>query len=89
LQEYVIKHFTDEQLLHKSVGYTKASTHAGYHDAFIRTLKDLIAKVNREGTTLAVTINVSQIVTTWLTDHILVHDMEFSRFYRNKKQEER
>ncbi|MDR0958262.1 MAG: hemerythrin, partial [Clostridiales bacterium] len=38
LQEYVIKHFTDEQLLHKSVGYTKASTHAGYHDAFIRTL---------------------------------------------------
>ncbi|GHV34293.1 hemerythrin [Synergistales bacterium] len=82
LASYVAKHFSDEQKLHLSVNYPKAPTHRGYHDEYIKTFKTFKEGYEKEGPTLANKIAANKIIVGWLRDHIMVHDKEFTRYYR-------
>ncbi|HHT16866.1 MAG TPA: bacteriohemerythrin [Papillibacter sp.] len=85
LEEYVRIHFNDEQALHQKSKYPKAAAHKSYHDAYVDIIKKLKERLKSDGDTLLVKMEVNKTVFGWLKDHILVHDKEFSRYYRSQK----
>ena len=82
LGQYIIKHFTDEQMLHLKSKYPKAAIHRGYHDNFIAVFKQLKEKYEKEGQSLMTVLEINKTVMNWLKEHILIHDMEFTRYYK-------
>lgn len=86
LGDYIVKHFTDEQKIHRDSGYPKAITHQFYHDNYVRVFNQLKQKVAREGNTLTVNLEINKTVVGWLKNHILVHDREFSQYYNSLKR---
>ncbi|GHU51072.1 hemerythrin [Clostridia bacterium] len=83
LSDYVDKHFADEQKLHASSGYPKAAVHRTYHENFVRTLRENVAKYNANPNIPAI-LAINTMASNWLTEHIMVHDMEFSRYYKSR-----
>ena len=81
---YITKHFTDEQKLHASVDYPKATVHRGYHDKYVESFKKFQEKYKEEGATLKNKMAANTIVVGWLKDHIMVHDKEFTKYYKEK-----
>lgn len=82
LEKYIIKHFSDEQKLHTSSNYPKARVHRGYHDTYIESFKKLKSTYINNPSNPATMIAITNGVVNWLNKHILVHDMEFSRYYK-------
>lgn len=78
LDEYIVKHFTDEQNIHARSNYPKAAPHREYHNSFIASFRALKSKYEKEGATLANNLAVNKTVIGWLTNHILVQDKEFA-----------
>ncbi|GHU75271.1 hemerythrin [Clostridia bacterium] len=83
LSDYVDKHFADEQKLHASSVYPKAAVHRTYHENFVRTLRENVAKYNANPNIPAI-LAINKMASNWLTEHIMVHDMEFSRYYKSR-----
>lgn len=83
LEKYIARHFSDEQSMHASSKYPKASEHKGYHDKYIVVFRQLKEKYLKEGPTPANNIAVNKNVIGWLKDHILVHDKEFAEYYKS------
>ncbi|MDR3091618.1 MAG: hemerythrin domain-containing protein [Clostridiales bacterium] len=90
MSDYVVKHFTDEQAIHAGSAYPKAGIHKGYHEAFIKALDDKIKEYrSAEGNRLTeakTAMQINSLVVNWLTQHILVHDMEFAKYYKEKNK---
>ncbi|GHS85096.1 hemerythrin [Synergistales bacterium] len=84
LASYIVKHFTDEQSLHQSVSYPKATAHRGYHNEYVKTFKKFQEQYEKEGPTLSNKMAANKIVVGWLKDHIMVHDKEFTKYYKEK-----
>ena len=88
LGNYVVKHFTDEQMIHIKAQYPKALPHRGLHDKFVARFKELEKKFNDSGDNLkfGVVLEINRAVVGWLKDHIMVHDMEFTAYCREWKR---
>ncbi|MDR1535605.1 MAG: hemerythrin family protein [Planctomycetota bacterium] len=84
LGNYVVKHFTDEQVLHAASKYPKADLHKGYHTKFISTFNDLKKEFDTSGQSLPTMLKINNTVVNWLKDHIMVHDKEFATYYKNR-----
>lgn len=90
LKGYVVKHFSDEEIMHRVSSYPKAESHKRLHLAFIKTFQQLYDEYNKAtGSKLLVTMNLNKVVIGWLKDHIMVHDKEFATFYLAKRQPQR
>ncbi|NLM83947.1 MAG: hemerythrin family protein [Clostridiales bacterium] len=85
LEEYVHVHFRDEEALQARSKYPKAAEHKGYHAAYVDIIRKLKERLQNEGDTLLLKLEVNKQVFGWLRDHILVHDKEFARYYRSLK----
>lgn len=83
LEKYIVKHFGDEQRMHRQANYPKAAAHKGYHDAYVISFKKLKDKYVKEGPSVTNTIAVNKNVIGWLREHILIHDKEFAAFYKS------
>jgi hemerythrin len=85
LKGYVVKHFTDEEIMHRINNYPKAEAHKKLHQAFIKVFQGLFDEYNKsQGSKLLATMNINKAVITWLKDHIMVHDKEFAAYYQTK-----
>ncbi|MDL2263453.1 hemerythrin family protein [Synergistaceae bacterium OttesenSCG-928-I11] len=80
LDNYIVKHFTDEQRLHKEKKYPKAVEHKKYHDNYIVVFRKLKEKYIAEGPTLSNNMALNKTVLGWLKEHILVHDRAFAAY---------
>lgn len=78
IDEYIVKHFTDEQNIHTRSNFPKAAPHREFHNKFIADFRALKSKYEKEGATLANNIAVNKIVIGRMQNHILVQDKEFA-----------
>ncbi|MDR3231937.1 MAG: bacteriohemerythrin [Synergistaceae bacterium] len=85
LGKYIVKHFTDEQKMHTTSKYPRATEHKNYHDAYVTLFNGLKNKYTKEGPTLTNKMAINKSVVGWLKDHILVHDKEFATYYSQSK----
>lgn len=83
LKDYVVQHFTHEQLLQKKTSYPKADEHKETHKKFIQTFIDLDEEYRTQGDNPETRQKVMAAVEQWLRDHIMGQDKEFARYYRN------
>jgi len=84
LSDYIKIHFRDEEKLHADSKYPKAIIHKGYHSGYIRAFTTMKNKLEQEGENLQNKMAVTKNVMDWLKNHILVHDLEFARYYKQK-----
>ena len=83
LEEYTLKHFSDEQLFHQKSKYPKTEQHKKMHDEFVAVFKKLKEEYDNNGNDLPTLLKINKTVSEWLTSHIMVHDKEFAAYYKS------
>lgn len=81
LVEYAMNHFIAEEELFRRYGYPEAPAHKGEHDCFSRQATELLMR-HEEGND--VTLNALEFLKEWLKHHILVVDMAYAPFLRER-----
>ena len=85
LGEYIIKHFRDEEALHKQAGFPKAEYHKTQHKIFIDEFEKMKKEFALNGPSPAFTLSLSNSIIKWIVSHIKFADVEFGKFYNEKR----
>ncbi len=70
LEEYVVKHFSEEEKLQLSSGYPLYREHKKMHTDFIADIKKIRSDIETIGFTVATAAVVGSTLVSWLTLHI-------------------
>jgi hemerythrin len=79
LEEYVEKHFSDEQQLHLKAQYPQKEQHKKMHTDFVAAFKKMKQEYDADGAKLTVLLKINKTIADWLKQHIMVHDKEFAK----------
>jgi hemerythrin len=85
LDQYVVKHFGDEEQLQRESGYPEFQSHQLLHLGFTKRLVDLKRTIKADGE-----VQVDHVLATnkmlldWLVQHISTRDRELGQFLREK-----
>lgn len=82
LGEYIVKHFSDEEVLQCSVGYPKYEWHKGQHRLYIDEFKKLKQEFMANGISSKFILNLHNSIIGWIVRHIKAVDVEFGKFYQ-------
>jgi hemerythrin len=81
LKNYVVKHFSMEEALMKVSRYPKAAFHHNLHVDFTQKFIKLYDEFKSSGEKLSVVLSINNVATSWLKEHIMIHDKEFATYY--------
>lgn len=85
LDEYVVTHFRDEEVLQKQSGYPDYEAHRAEHAAFVTRVKDLKNKMTKDGEiTIEHTLDTNKLLMDWLLRHITKRDREVGKHIRSQ-----
>lgn len=84
LEDYVIKHFNEEEEIQKKNTYPKYNIQHKQHEEFKMELKELRKVFETTGISTIFVINVQQKMSTWWRSHIRDLDKELGRFLIEK-----
>ena len=85
LNDYVIKHFKDEEALQaQTPAYPKMAQHKEQHRLYLQELQKLKAEFLKNGPSAAFSISLNNSVINWIVRHIKTVDVEFGRYYNAK-----
>lgn len=83
LQQYTIKHFTDEQILQKSCGYPKFVEHKAMHDGFCKKISEMTDDLIKNGPTISTVGQLNSLLVDWLLNHIRKVDTEIAQYVKS------
>lgn len=83
LEEYVYRHFEDEENIQKKYNYPKYNEQHNQHEEFKKELKKLREGFQKQGTSNLLALNVQKNIVTWCKNHIMILDKELGD-YLNK-----
>ncbi len=84
LSDYIVKHFADEQMLHIKHAYHERSDHKQYHEAFKKSVNDMIAEYRKQGASITLLGEINSKVAMWLLNHIKREDKKFGAYLKEK-----
>ena len=84
LEEYIIRHFRDEESLQRQCGYKKYEWHKGQHQSYIDAFKKLKEEFAANGPSPKFSVTLNTSVINWIINHIKVVDVELGKFYREQ-----
>lgn len=79
--EYSKMHFTAEEELMKKFQFPAISEHIKEHKAFMEKASVFQKEINKGSFTLS--MDITTFLRDWLTNHILVNDMAYSKVVKN------
>lgn len=79
--DYSAMHFTTEEELMKKFNYSGLSDHINEHKSFMVKANEFQNKINTGSFTLS--MDIVNFLKDWLTNHILVNDMAYSKIVKN------
>lgn len=85
MQSYTAKHFSDEERLQVQSRYPEYVKHRGYHEAFKKTIAELVQKVSTQGASVALVGELNTTLAGWLINHIKVEDKKLAAYLRSKQ----
>ncbi len=85
MQSYTAKHFSDEEKLQMQSRYPEYTRHKGYHEAFKKTVAQLVTKVDINGPSVALVGELNSALAGWLINHIKVEDKKFAAYLNQKR----
>lgn len=80
LETYALRHFADEELQQQKLKYPKYQQHKALHSEFVGKLTKMKKDMLANGATLATVIQINQVISDWLVNHILKVDAELRDF---------
>ena len=86
LGEYIIKHFSDEEILQKKSNYPKFDWHRGQHQLYISEFQKLKQEYTQNGASAKFTLDLSNSIIGWIVRHIKSVDVEFGKYYNSQLQ---
>jgi hemerythrin len=85
LGAYIIKHFGDEEALQKQSNYPKYEWHKQQHQLYIGEFENLKKEFAQNGNSPKFTLDLSNSIIKWIVKHIKSVDVEFGKFYSQRK----
>ena len=82
LTGYAVKHFMDEEKLQTNFHYPDYLNHKRIHDDFKVTVGELVQRVRKEGPTEETISEVTNIIGSWLLNHIKGDDFRMAAFVK-------
>jgi len=86
LEEYVVKHFSDEEALQKKNNYPEYETHKKMHQSFIDDFQKLKKEFTTSGHSLKFTMDLNNSLINWIVKHIKSADVALGKFLKSKSQ---
>ena len=86
LGEYVVKHFSDEEALHKQSGYPKSEWHREQHMIFYSEFEKLKNEFTANGPSVKFTLDLNKSIVNWIVRHIKSADVEFGKYYKTQQR---
>ena len=80
LDQYIIKHFSEEEALQKQAGFPKYDWHKGQHRLYIEEFKKLNREFVANGHSAKFTLTLSNSIIGWIVKHIKSADVELGKF---------
>ena len=84
LEEYVIKHFGEEEALQRQSKYPKYEWHREQHRSFIADYKKLEEEFAANGASAKFNVGVNITILNWVAKHIKTVDVAFGEYYREQ-----
>ena len=85
LGDYIIKHFSDEEVLQKQSGYPKYEWHKAQHQLYIAEFQKLKKEFDADGYSAKFTLDLNNSIINWIVRHIKSVDVEFGKHYNAKE----
>lgn len=79
LDEYVVRHFRDEEELQRKNDYPEYELHRKQHESFKEQIRELKNIVEREGAATPHVIQANDILIKWLINHISESDTKIGK----------
>jgi hemerythrin len=87
LEDYVVIHFSDEQVLQVKYKYPLYPEHVKLHKAFIEDIKKIRKDVEDNGITVATGLIIGSTLSNWLINHISVKDKALGVYIQEQMEE--
>ena len=84
LQDYVVKHFADEEKLQLQSAYPDYKVHKEKHEAFKVAVKNIVDEFKASGANIQLVAKVNTSVGSWLINHIKTEDKKVAMHIINK-----
>lgn len=84
LQDYVIKHFNDEEKLQIKSSYPDYKAHKEKHESFKKTVEEIVQEFNKSGASIQLVAKVNSSVAGWLITHIKTEDKKVAAHIKSK-----
>ena len=85
LQDYIKKHFREEEQLQRKYDYPDYEHHKQVHDNLVQETKDLIDKFNQRENSLAALSELNKFILNWLVGHIDQEDRKVVKHIKKHK----
>lgn len=82
LNDYIGKHFADEEKLQIKSRYPDYTNHKKYHEGFKQVVRDIIADYEKNGATITLVGKVNSSIGDWLINHIKKEDVKVAKHIR-------
>ena len=74
------EHFSDEEQLQRQNNYPDYVQHKKYHEAFKKTVADIVARLSVNGPTIALVGEINTALAGWLINHIKKEDKKLAAY---------
>lgn len=85
-KEYMDKHFKYEERYLTENGYPEVDGHKEKHEVFVAKYHELNEKLKDGIDPEKIVLEIENFMGSWLTQHILVEDQRYARYFQEKKQ---
>jgi len=82
LEEYIVKHFADEEELQRKNKYPEYESHKKMHELYIGEFQKLKKEFADNGHSLKFTMDLNNSLINWIVKHIKSADVELGKFLR-------
>lgn len=84
LQDYVVKHFNDEEKLQLKYNYPEYKAHKEKHEAFKKVVIEIVDEFNKSGASIQLVAKVNSSIAGWLITHIKSEDKKVAIHIKGK-----
>lgn len=85
LNQYTIKHFSDEEKIQLGSKYPDYTNHKKYHEGFKKVVSDIAKDFNKDGATIVLVSKVNHSIADWLINHIKKEDVKVAAHVKKMK----
>ena len=84
LEQYIVKHFSDEEAIQRKNNYPEYEAHKKMHELYIAEFKKLEKEFAESGHSTKFTMDLNNSLINWIIKHIKSADVELGKFLKSK-----